>query len=417
MAANLGLVVHAAQRDAHEAPAQGAGDRLPQGGLAHPRRAHEAEDRSFQIALQLEHGQVLEDALLDFLQVVVVLVQDLLGALDIHLAGAFLLPGQRHQPLQVGAGHGVFRGRLRDALQALQLPQGLFLHFLRHPGLLDLLPQLIDLALALVDFAQLLLDGLQLLAQHVLPLRLAELLLHVGLDLLAELKDFPLLQKLLHQPAHPQANVQGFQKLLLHLGGERGQGEGHQVGQVRAVFQVEGHRLQLVRQGGGGRHHLAEEVAQVARQGFVLRIRMAGHHIRQRLHPGPEERLLLQDFQHPHPVGALQNNEEVVVGHLDDFMHHTGDADFVEVGPGRLLQAGVALGHQRNQLVVTAERLHQLDRTLSAHRHRGHLVREQHHVPHRQNRQFFPATNSVGCGCHRLVHPLCRIQEHHTARI
>ena len=46
MAANLGLVVHAAQRDADELASQRARDRLAQRGLAHARRSDEAEDRA-----------------------------------------------------------------------------------------------------------------------------------------------------------------------------------------------------------------------------------------------------------------------------------------------------------------------------------------------------------------------------------
>ena len=46
MAADLGLVAHAAERDAHELAARGARDRLAERGLADARRADEAEDRA-----------------------------------------------------------------------------------------------------------------------------------------------------------------------------------------------------------------------------------------------------------------------------------------------------------------------------------------------------------------------------------
>ena len=85
MPPDLRLVVHPAQRDAHELPAQGAGDRPAQRGLAHPRRADEAQDGPFEIRLQAAHGQVFEDAVLDLLEAVVVLVQDLPGVPDVEL--------------------------------------------------------------------------------------------------------------------------------------------------------------------------------------------------------------------------------------------------------------------------------------------------------------------------------------------
>ena len=53
MAANLGLVVHAAERDALELAAQGARDRPAQRGLAHSRRSDEAQDRPLHVRLEL----------------------------------------------------------------------------------------------------------------------------------------------------------------------------------------------------------------------------------------------------------------------------------------------------------------------------------------------------------------------------
>ncbi len=106
MAADLRLVPHAAQRHAHEPPAQRPGDALAEAGLAHAGRPHEAEDRlarrtcrpsraaarrarwlcrrrlpgpACALLPELLDGQVLEDAVLDLLEVVVVLVQDLRG--------------------------------------------------------------------------------------------------------------------------------------------------------------------------------------------------------------------------------------------------------------------------------------------------------------------------------------------------
>jgi hypothetical protein len=46
VAADLGLVPHATQGQPHEGPVQGPGDAAGQRGLAHARRAHQAEDRS-----------------------------------------------------------------------------------------------------------------------------------------------------------------------------------------------------------------------------------------------------------------------------------------------------------------------------------------------------------------------------------
>jgi hypothetical protein len=76
VAADLRLVVDAAERHAHEGPAHGAGDGLAERGLAHARAADEAQDRRLALRRELAHRQVLDDALLDLLQPEVVLVED-----------------------------------------------------------------------------------------------------------------------------------------------------------------------------------------------------------------------------------------------------------------------------------------------------------------------------------------------------
>ena len=76
VAADLRLVVDAAQADAHELAAHRPGDRLAERGLADAGRPDEAQDRRLALRRELAHRQVFEDAGLDLLQAVVVLVED-----------------------------------------------------------------------------------------------------------------------------------------------------------------------------------------------------------------------------------------------------------------------------------------------------------------------------------------------------
>ena len=92
VAADLGLVAHAAERHAHELAARGLGDRLAERGLADAGRADQAEDRALQLRRARLHRQVLEDPLLDLLQAVVVVVEHLLGLDDVVLDLAALPP-------------------------------------------------------------------------------------------------------------------------------------------------------------------------------------------------------------------------------------------------------------------------------------------------------------------------------------
>ena len=125
VAADFGFVVHAAHGDAGELAAEGAGDGAAEGGFAHAGRSDEAEDGAFEDGLELEDGEVVEDAVLDLFEVVVIFVEDFGGALDIDLGAGGGGPGEGGHPLELGAGHAVFgRGR-GHAGQAFELAGGL----------------------------------------------------------------------------------------------------------------------------------------------------------------------------------------------------------------------------------------------------------------------------------------------------
>src|SRR5262247_716087 len=93
--ADLGLVAHATQRDTGELAAEGFGDALTQRRLPDARWAHEAQDRAFGRRVQCPHGEILENALLDGLQIVMIAVQDLARGLKVQPILSHLRPWQR----------------------------------------------------------------------------------------------------------------------------------------------------------------------------------------------------------------------------------------------------------------------------------------------------------------------------------
>jgi hypothetical protein len=101
VAADLGLVTHAAERQADELPVHGARDRLGERGLSDPRRPGEGEDGGLRLLHQGADGEELEDSFLDLLEPVVIFVQDLLGALQVAALAALLVPRHRDQPIEV----------------------------------------------------------------------------------------------------------------------------------------------------------------------------------------------------------------------------------------------------------------------------------------------------------------------------
>src|SRR5690606_32442960 len=93
MSADLRLVADAAERQAHELPVHGAGDRLGERGLADARGAGERENRRLRLLDERAHREELEDALLDLVEPEVVLVEDGLGLLQIAAFLGLLVPG------------------------------------------------------------------------------------------------------------------------------------------------------------------------------------------------------------------------------------------------------------------------------------------------------------------------------------
>ena len=85
MAANFGLVTHAAERHAYEFAPGRFRDRLAERGLADAGRSHQAQDRAGQLIGALLHGEILDDPLFDLFQAKMVGVENLLGEREVLL--------------------------------------------------------------------------------------------------------------------------------------------------------------------------------------------------------------------------------------------------------------------------------------------------------------------------------------------
>ncbi len=218
MPADFRFVVHAAETEAHELAAGRPRDALSERGLAHARRADEAEDRALAVGLELAHREIFEDAPLDLGKPVMVLVQDAARFGDIDVVGIELRPGQIDEPIQIAADHAVFGGGLGHALEPLELLRRLVLRLLRHAGRLDRLAQLGDLGRLFVALTQLLLNVAQLLAKDVLALLRRQRLLGLLADLLGELEHLDALRKQRKHLVEPIADVDRVQHVLLFRG-------------------------------------------------------------------------------------------------------------------------------------------------------------------------------------------------------
>ena len=202
VATDLGLVAHAAERHAHELAPGRARHALAERGLADARRPDEAQDRRLDLVDALLHREVLEDAVLDLVQPVVVLVEHLLGEGEVVLDLGLLRPRQVDQRVDVVAHDGGLGRHRRHQLQLLEFGVDLLLRLLRHLRGNDLLLELLHVG-ALFAVAELLLDRLDLLVQVVLALALFHLALDAATNALLDLEDVDLVLELLEQLLEP----------------------------------------------------------------------------------------------------------------------------------------------------------------------------------------------------------------------
>ena len=75
--------------------------------------------------------------------------------------------------------------------------------------------ELVEIAAAVVELAELFLDRLELLAEHVLALVAAHLLLHLGVDPLADLEDLELARQELEHLARAGLEIERLEDVLL----------------------------------------------------------------------------------------------------------------------------------------------------------------------------------------------------------
>ncbi|MCY1428602.1 hypothetical protein D9M71_444920 [compost metagenome] len=217
MAANLGFVTHATQGHAHELAVGGTGDRLGQGGLAHPGRTDQAQHRATDLLHPFLHGEVLKDALLDLFQTVMVGIENLfgLGQVQTHLALGF--PRHLHQPVEVGTYHGGLGRHWRHLFELVQLGLSLGIGIFWQASGVEAFFQLFDFVMTFFTVAQLLLNGLHLLIQVVLALAAFHLFLDPAADAFFHLQqvDFSVQQR--HDMLDTGSQVEDLEDFLLLL--------------------------------------------------------------------------------------------------------------------------------------------------------------------------------------------------------
>ncbi len=283
VALDLGLVTHAADREAEELPAQRPRNGLAHGGLADAGRADQADDGALRILLELAHGKVLDDPFLHVLQAVVILVEDVHGLLDIEGFHRVVVPRKGNDGFQVVARDGELGRVGLHERKLLQLLVDLLLDLAGEGELFHgVLEPLHVGSLGIHRHAEFGLDGLHLLLEEILPLALGDLLAELLLDLLLDLQELLLLLDEDEHVLHARLHVGHLEDLLLLRAVDVEDG-GDEVGDLPRVIDV--HH--------GQAHLFREEVV-------VLRdlLHLADERARERLHLGCIDVRVLQVLRH-----------------------------------------------------------------------------------------------------------------------
>ena len=233
VAPDLGLVPHATQGDPHEAPPEGAGHGLAEGGLADAGRPDQGDDGArppaggarlvhASLGPQLAHGQELDDPLLDLVEARVVGVEDLAGRGHVELIRGALGPGQAEDRVEPALDPAPLHVLFGHALEAPELlaegPDDL----VGHPTGLEGVDagRVVRRGVTVVVLAQLLADGVHLPAEQVLALLLVDAVPHVGADLLDQLELGQGLPGPVEDQPHAAGHLDGLEQLDPALGGQ-----------------------------------------------------------------------------------------------------------------------------------------------------------------------------------------------------
>ncbi len=275
MAAQLRLVVQAAETKSLELAAQRAADRLAQRGFADARRADEAEDRRVSLGIEFHHRQMFEDSLLDVGEAVMVLVEHVAGGGQVEVVGRHLAPGQLDHQFEMGP-RDLKIGRDRGGrLEPLQLALSLLSDLLGELDLVEPLAKLHDLRLLGTVFAEFFVDGAELLAEQVFALLLAHFARRLLVDLLSHLGDLLLADEFVVQEMHglePRRSIQDADGFFGFDADHRCQ----QVDNLPRVFELGGQFGEVdPRLGSGKVLDSGRQLEQLALEGFRLGARIS----------------------------------------------------------------------------------------------------------------------------------------------
>ena len=323
-----------------------------------------------------------------------VVVEYLLGVLDVLLDAGALLPRDRQHPVEVVADHRGLGRHGAHGAQLLDLGERLLARLLGELRRLDAGLEFRRLVAPVLAFAELLLDRLHLLVQVVLALRLLHLTLDARADALLHLEHPDLA---LHQRDHalqPAADRADLQQLLLLFELDR-EVRGDRVRELAWLFN-------LIHRDQNFRRHLFVELhilLELARHRAAERLELAGialvflHLLGSRF----EERRILAELDDPRASAALRQHLDRAVRQLEKLKHRADHADGMDVLRRGVILGGIFLSNEKDLLIVLHHGFERRDGLFSADEQRHDHVRKDDDVPQRQDRVARKRRNVQHC--------------------
>ena len=221
VAADLRLIVHAAEGDARELAVRGMGNAHGDARLARARRADQTQHAALDIGRELAHGQIFRDAVLDLFEAEMLIVEHFARGAHIEPFLGAGVPRHLEADVQIIADNGRLRRAERLLFEPVDFLEQALLGFLRQVQRLDLLPIGGALGVGVVRLAELCLNDLHLLAQQILLLRLVEPILRSLLKLMLQAEHTRLMQQHFRQQRKSAARPRLLKQLLLLLGTQK----------------------------------------------------------------------------------------------------------------------------------------------------------------------------------------------------
>ena len=338
-----------------------------------------------QVGLQLAHREVLEDAVLDLLEVVVVAVEDLARVGDVEVVVARDRPRQRDDPVEIGADDGVLGALRRDLRRAGRAraappcrspraapslsscsrsssisacdssvsPSSCWIAFICWRRKYSRCDLSISLRTSLWIFEP--------------SSRTSSSWARIPMSLRRRCSTFD------------SSSRACLSSVLMRIveATRKASGPG--------LFDVGGRHLELLGQVGHEGDDLRERAQQAGAQGVDL-LALDGD-VLDLGDVGDEVRLFLHVAVDVHALQSLDEDAHGAVGQLDHLVGETDGPDVVQqLGAGRL-DLGVLGRDERQQAVAGEDVVDQADRAFLADRQRDHRVREHDRVAQRQHRQ------------------------------